>query len=454
MIKTVIIQLQSFCLYVQDREMKKCFLLWLMVPQLIFSYNITLDKLAKMKTFDWNGRTPLSLDYDSASLYTLVLVNGEEEIPFIKSGATSRDQGNITFSPIVGLTNLSPRAYLKVSNRQKKWPFNVRQIKITWRTNIPKLEIISSSDTITHGGSGLMVVKSEPASNLAMLAFIDENNTAFYPNVFKKDGYYIILFPWYSDNSSHWSNNSLFVMDKAGNTNVLIPDIRAKKRTYVQKKIILPENYGQQKAKELNLSPEEAKKLEGDIVAINAVLAEQKSFDRWNGTRKTFQENIKYKISDTNVFSNHAMPFRNYVVTAGYGDKRSYFFRNKQVRSSTHRGKDMASAKNSPVYALLDGAVVYADWNRGNGKTIVIDHGLGVYTFYAHNEKLLTKPGDKVDAGQQIAVSGTTGQSTGDHLHLSVIVQGLYVEPEQWLSKDSIKKLFLQPIWDAASVIE
>ena len=125
-----------------------------------------------------------------------------------------------------------------------------------------------------------------------MLAFIDENNTEFYPNIFKKDGYYIILFPWYSDNSSHWSNNSLFVMDKAGNTNVLIPYIRAKKRTYVQKKIILPENYGQQKAKELNLPEEEAKKLEGDIVAINAVLAKQKSFDRWNGTRKTFQEKI------------------------------------------------------------------------------------------------------------------------------------------------------------------
>jgi len=139
--------------------MKKYFLLWLMMPQLIFSYhvNITLDKLAKIKTFDWNGKTPLSLDNDSASFYTLVLVNGEEEIPFVKSGG---DQENITFSPIVALTNFSPRAYLKVSNRQKKWPFNVRQIKITWQTNIPKLEIISSSETITHGGSGLMVVKS------------------------------------------------------------------------------------------------------------------------------------------------------------------------------------------------------------------------------------------------------------------------------------------------------
>ncbi|SFB73764.1 Murein DD-endopeptidase MepM and murein hydrolase activator NlpD, contain LysM domain [Brevinema andersonii] len=436
--------------------MKKYFLLWLMIPQLIFSYNvnITLDKLAKIKTFDWNGKTPLSLDNDSASLYTFVLVNGEEEIPFVKSSGTNADQKNITFSPIVGLTNLSPRAYLKVSNRQKKWPFNVRQIKVIWQTNIPKLEIISLSETVTHGGSGLMVVKSEPVSNLAMLAFIDENNTEFYPNIFKKDGYYIILFPWYSDNSSDWSNNSLFVMDKAGNTNVLIPDIRAKKRTYVQKKIILPENYGQQKAKELNLPEEEAKKLEGNIVAINAVLAKQKSFDRWNGTRKTFQENIKYKISDIDMFSNHALPFRNYVVTAGYGDKRNYFFRNKQVRSSTHRGKDMASTKNSPVYALLDGTVVYADWNRGNGKTIVLDHGLGVYTFYAHNEKISTKPGDKVNAGQQIAVSGTTGQSTGDHLHLSVIVQGMYVDPKEWLSKDSIRKLFLQPMWDAALIIE
>lgn len=103
-----------------------------------------------------------------------------------------------------------------------------------------------------------------------------------------------------------------------------------------------------------------------------------------------------------------------------------------------HEGMDIAAGSGSPVRAATTGVVRKASWYGGYGNAVIIDHGNGVKTLYGHNSKLLVKPGDRVEAGQVIAKVGSTGDSTGPHLHFEVQVDGEKINPRPWLKKHGV----------------
>jgi murein DD-endopeptidase MepM/ murein hydrolase activator NlpD len=98
-----------------------------------------------------------------------------------------------------------------------------------------------------------------------------------------------------------------------------------------------------------------------------------------------------------------------------------------------HNGIDMAAPSGSPILAAADGTVVAASYSSSMGNYVMIDHGSGLYTIYMHASALYVSAGDSVAAGQQIAAVGSTGNSTGPHLHFSVRLNGQYVNPWQYL---------------------
>lgn len=108
-------------------------------------------------------------------------------------------------------------------------------------------------------------------------------------------------------------------------------------------------------------------------------------------------------------------------------------------KTSYHNGIDMGAPGGSPILAAFDGVVVAAakDWSMGN--YIMINHGRGIYTVYMHASKLLVKKDDVVKRGDKIALVGTTGRSTGNHLHFSVRLNGQYVSPWPYL-KTGVKQ--------------
>ena len=103
-----------------------------------------------------------------------------------------------------------------------------------------------------------------------------------------------------------------------------------------------------------------------------------------------------------------------------------------------HNGMDFSCDNRTPVYATADGIVVSAKWQAGYGYTVKIDHGYGIETLYAHlyNNKFMVKPGQKVVRGEQIALSGNSGKSTGPHLHYEVIIKGQHVNPINYYFMD------------------
>jgi murein DD-endopeptidase MepM/ murein hydrolase activator NlpD len=100
-----------------------------------------------------------------------------------------------------------------------------------------------------------------------------------------------------------------------------------------------------------------------------------------------------------------------------------------------HMGIDIDANSGDPITSAADGVVSYSGWRNGYGNTIEIDHGNGFKTLYAHNSSNLVKVGDVVRSGQLIGKVGSTGRSTGAHLHFEVTLNGRQVNPRQYLDK-------------------
>jgi murein DD-endopeptidase MepM/ murein hydrolase activator NlpD len=115
-----------------------------------------------------------------------------------------------------------------------------------------------------------------------------------------------------------------------------------------------------------------------------------------------------------------------------FGTARSY---NGSAFNRFHRGVDFAGAPGTPVLAAADGTVVVADTLQIRGNAVIIDHGWGVYTLYAHQNELYVSPGDTVVSGQVIGTIGSTGRITGPHLHWEVWLNGVNVDPFQWIQE-------------------
>lgn len=158
-----------------------------------------------------------------------------------------------------------------------------------------------------------------------------------------------------------------------------------------------------------------------EIAALEAAIAEEKkALEEANGTKKTY---------DGGMF---AWPAPSYTrISDDYGNRIHPTLHVQQF----HNGIDLASPGGSPILAAYDGTVVAASYSTTMGNYIMIDHGDNLYTIYMHASALYVSKGTEVSRGQKIAAVGSTGRSTGNHLHFSVRVNGAYVSPWNYLSK-------------------
>jgi murein DD-endopeptidase MepM/ murein hydrolase activator NlpD len=119
-------------------------------------------------------------------------------------------------------------------------------------------------------------------------------------------------------------------------------------------------------------------------------------------------------------------PVKNAAFTSGYGVRSDPF----AGRAAMHAGIDLAGAQGTPIYATADGVISEAGWNSGGyGNLVKIDHGRGIETRYGHLSGMIVKAGQRVQRGQLIGRMGSTGRSTGSHLHYEVRIEGRAVNP-------------------------
>ena len=124
------------------------------------------------------------------------------------------------------------------------------------------------------------------------------------------------------------------------------------------------------------------------------------------------------------------------VLRSSFGGRADPF----SGEGAFHKGIDISAPVGTPVHVTADGVIVSAGWSNGYGKLVVVDHGNGFQTYYAHLSRFAAVPGEEVNRGQVIAFSGATGKATGPHIHYEVRLAGTPVNPYKYLGGGPLPK--------------
>jgi len=123
-------------------------------------------------------------------------------------------------------------------------------------------------------------------------------------------------------------------------------------------------------------------------------------------------------------------PLKEYRITSGFGGRRDPF----TGRWASHNGIDMTQPAGTPIHATGPGTVVFTGWHGGYGWMVEIDHGMGVRTRYAHMQSIAVEKGEKVEPGTKVGLVGSSGRSSGPHLHYEILIDGKAVDPTNFLT--------------------
>ena len=124
--------------------------------------------------------------------------------------------------------------------------------------------------------------------------------------------------------------------------------------------------------------------------------------------------------------SKFGAPLTDYRLTSGYGHRQAP----TKGAGTFHRGVDLSAPHGTSIYATHEGVVASSGWSNGYGWNITLNGGSGLQSFYGHNSRNVVKPGERVKQGQLIGYVGSTGISTGPHLHYGIMINGQWINPQ------------------------
>ncbi len=378
---------------------------------------------------------------------TMVLSNEVFKLPQRKVSILANFPRTTFFNPKSNLT-LNVETF-----DNSKWNFfmgnkSKKSIAIKLDTTKPELYIVNNSYSIVRGGAGTVVFKAGD-DNLDKIYIKTDAGDVFKPQPFYKDGYYISFVAWrhnQKDFSAH-----IVAVDKAGN--------ETKERV---KFYLLGKRYRTSKI------PIKNKFIDGKVTELAKIyskqdvnsMSKQEKFKFTNETlRNENEEQIKTitsKVPKDMISNFHLFPFyplKNAARVASFGDHRYYRYKNDIISESYHLGLDLASTSMANIVASNSGTVVFAKDNGIYGNNLIISHGMGVYSLYAHCSNFKVSLNDKVKRGEIIARTGLTGLVLGDHLHFGIIVQGQPVRPEEWMDPKWFIDNVTMVIKDAKKII-
>lgn len=182
----------------------------------------------------------------------------------------------------------------------------------------------------------------------------------------------------------------------------------------------------QEKIEALNA---EADSISAEIAARQEALKQQQEQQNQNNNEDEEEDGDDNDDTDSSGGGRFLWPCDSRYITSEYG----YRIHPLTGIWTGHTGIDIGCSMYAPIYAAEDGTVILSQWYGGYGYAVVIDHGDGISTLYGHNEELYVSVGQKVNRGDVIAGAGSTGWSTGPHLHFEVRVNGDYVDPMGYL---------------------
>jgi murein DD-endopeptidase MepM/ murein hydrolase activator NlpD len=410
---------------------------------LIYNLNIferSLPEISLEDSMYWNLKTPMTIKVKDNSGIKRALIqisDGEHNITLVNNKYQDNNKElefNITF-PKTGFYSKKNQYILSIEVIDRSfWNFFMgnkaeKSSLITVDTKQPNIYMIANSYKITKGGSAAVVFKAED-ENLKEVYVQTNFGKIFKAAPLNDKGYYVVVIAWPVNEKSF--SAEVTAKDFAGNIGKSKIKYFLQDKTYRVSKIQLTDNFLNNLVSPLaeEFAYEETKELS--------------PIDRFKYINEKIRTESVSTIQETTSFVNNNgffkkirpfSPLRNGAVVAGFGDFRVYEYEKNPISQSYHWGLDMASTAEADIVLSNSGKVAFAGENGIYGKMILINHGLGVYSLYAHCSNLFVSEGEEVVSGQLIGKTGKTGFVFGDHLHFGVVVQGVEVRPEEWLDE-------------------
>ena len=321
------------------------------------------------------------------------------------------------------------KAVLRVAVRDYSWRnwgsgnryYEERQVFID--TQSPSINVLSGALYLNQGGSGVVVYKLSEDCPTSGVNVGDD----FYPGYggHFKDPLTRMAFIALSFEQGRGTKLAVSATDFAGNQGRVALAAHINPKKFRRDKIVLSDGFLNSKMPEFVSQ-----------VPVGPGAPPIDIFLKVNGDlRRQNYETLAGHTAhpDTQIhWQGDFLRLPNAANRAGYADHRTYIYKGKSVDEQNHMGMDLASLQNSPVPAANNGKVVMAESVGIYGNSVMIDHGMGLFSLYSHLSAMDVSPGQMVNKGDIIGKTGMTGLAGGDHLHFGMFVNKTFVNPVEW----------------------
>jgi murein DD-endopeptidase MepM/ murein hydrolase activator NlpD len=297
------------------------------------------------------------------------------------------------------------------------------QKELTLDLTPPTLELVADDRYVNFGGVGALVYRAS-ADTATSGVRMGEHFFAGFPGQIKdKADHFFVLFAHpYSAPAN--ARPVLVATDKAGNSRELPIAYELKNVNYRKSSIPVSDSFIANKVAPLVPDAAERQGAAKEVfVAVNRRLRKENE-DRIAAVTGKGSPSMLWKGAFTQL--------TNSKVEANFADLRTYMYNGEAIDTSYHLGYDLSVTKRYPVEAANGGAVAFAGALGIYGNTVILDHGLGLFTLYSHLSAIDVKEGDRVEHKQTLGRTGETGLAAGDHLHYGVYLHGIAVLPVEW----------------------
>jgi len=318
------------------------------------------------------------------------------------------------------------------------------------RLEPPRVALLSTFHYVNHGGAEFVVYRATPADVESGVRVGDQTYPGFPGSgagITGDESIRVAFFALLHDQDLN-TPIAIYARDAAGNEASAALDHRAFPKPFARSRITIDDRFLQQVVPAIAATTPDL----GVSTAPDELLD---SFLRINGelrrrNNQTIAE-LARKTTPQMLWRDAFQPLTNAAVESRFADNRTYIYQGKEVDRQVHLGFDLAVTQRIPVLAAHNGIVVYARDLGIYGNTVILDHGLGVQSLYAHLSSIDVKEGDRVEKGRQLGRSGMTGLAAGDHLHFTMLLNGDAVNPVEWWDPKWMQDRVLRKIAEAAS---
>jgi len=292
---------------------------------------------------------------------------------------------------------------------------------ITLDTHPPKISILHSTRYVSPGGSGMVIYKIDDTVEKHGLTVNGHFNPGF-PVSDEKDDRFIAFFGLAFD-TEKIEEATVSATDLAGNTGSSGFGMILKKAKFKKDRINISDNF-------LNLKIPEFSQ---EYPQLSGTLVDKFVYVNSRVRQENYQTIVKAcaNPSPARLWQGQFGRMAGSRM-AGFADHRTYFYNNAEIDKQVHLGIDLASTKRAEIKAANRGTIIFADYLGIYGNTIILDHGQGIFSLYSHLSEIGAAVGELKEKGEVIGLSGATGMAGGDHLHFSILVNGIFVTPLEW----------------------